>query len=1522
MVKSFLQFAICVLLLLSCNPSSTEEGDDTISENLVITPSPKIIQIKKPLVTLLDTCPPAPTLDVSSTPKVQILNYLGLKIPLKLGAPVTSNVMHFSWVTNYKVEQGLASNSISCAFKDKIGNIWFGTLGQGVSRFDGKNFTNFNVENGLTDNRVSSILEDNNGNIWIGTKNGVSCYNGYYFKNYDTAQGLPNALVTCLTKDKNGKLWVGTNGGICYYDGINSFVPFSKNKQLPSLFVSCLLIDRNGKLWSGGTEGACSFDGEHFSILTKKQGLIDNIVTCFAEDKSGAIWMGTYTGVSRYDGHNFSNFSTNESPGNQLIYCITQGRDGRMWFGTRGYGLYLYNEQSSELTKAITVQLTQTGDAPALYTNDKNINNHVLSITEDNDGTLWLGTYGNGVTHSAETNKGNCKSMCNLLSNYVHRLSEDHSGNIWFNNYPNGITCYNRNESITDTALASPLKNRSNSTTLPEKENSSITTYDFSALLSHMWAVYVDKKNNIWAGTSFGVMKYDRKRLHLFTKDQGLPLQINVMSIKEDRYENMWFCTRDAGLIRYNEHSGNSNTSKVTGSFEFFNTRNGFIDNYVPVCAEDKNGNLWFGSSKGLCYYHPDPSTNHLPQFTYFTIADGLPNNNVHSITADQSGNLWFGTDYGLSRYDGHSFLNFSIEQGLVDNHVSSVACNHERTIWLGTDKGLSKLSFKRRKGEGNQDTVNLTSIKADTTLCNELLARWYKPVFENYNWKNGYPISDVKENSLFVDSKNILWIGTGERLIQFNDNGLFEKTDTPKLQLQGIKINNEKISWNSLLQHRILLGHQSYNRASMLICINDEKMTYGYTLNKRTREAFHSKFSDLQFSSVSPFYSLPQNLVLPFKYNNITFEYAGIKLANADKIHYQYMLEGPDSDKDWQEMTIQTTASFNNLFEGDYIFKLRAKTGYGLWGQPVLFSFKVLPPWYRVWWAYIIYVFVFVSLIWLIVRWRTKKLNKDKLYLETIVKERTTEALTQKEEAEKQRKIAEQSARAKENFLSNMSHEIRTPLNAISGYTGLSLEYNLPEHIKKNLHAVKLSSDHLKQMVDDILDFSKLESGQFSFEEIDFDLEQVIHELKSMLKLKAMERHNAVYSHISKEIPKLLYGDKKRLIQVLINLTDNAIKFTDNGRIDISVDLIAIENENLNIRFTVKDTGIGIPDEKLDTIFESFTQADNTIARKFGGTGLGLTISKKIVELQGGKIEVNSSEQKGSSFSFNLYFRKGKQQITPVEVPFLLNHSTKNIRILAAEDDPLNRDLLGQLLTKWNISYDFAESGIKLLALLKKNTYDLILVDIHMPDLNGFDVVGMIRNGFPAPVRNIPIIALTADVLPTTKERIMEVGINDYLYKPVDAQLLFNKINQTIAFETEVYITYHKPFNVYTNGTYFKPDYLFQNYGDSEAHFLRLLNKSKLKLEEYIYSLTTAHQEGDHEKMLLFSHRLQGIARILGIETIPGHLLLIDQFIHQKQPAECIEEHLSIIQHEANMASQEIHVFLQSFLAKEIKTQ
>ncbi|RAJ94374.1 signal transduction histidine kinase [Larkinella arboricola] len=376
-----------------------------------------------------------------------------------------------------------------------------------------------------------------------------------------------------------------------------------------------------------------------------------------------------------------------------------------------------------------------------------------------------------------------------------------------------------------------------------------------------------------------------------------------------------------------------------------------------------------------------------------------------------------------------------------------------------------------------------------------------------------------------------------------------------------------------------------------------------------------------------------------------------------------------------------------------------------------------------------------------------------------------------------------QESLQAKSNFLSTMSHELRTPLNSVIGMTNLLLADRPRETQKENLNILRFSAESLLSLINNILDFNKIDLKKVELETIPFHLPRLLDDTSASMAPKAYEKGLLFELSVDPELTRQnVLGDPTRLTQILFNLVGNAIKFTQQGSVALTARVVARQADSLDIRFTVTDTGIGISDEQQKMIFEPFVQASSMVNRRFGGTGLGLAIVKHLLELHHSAIHVKSQPQHGTQFYFDLHYKTSPLQETPANGITAVPQSLEQVRVLLAEDNAMNITLMERLLTRWGIELTVAEDGRQVLELMETNQYDIILMDIQMPELNGFQTAERIRQLADPQKAGIPIIALTAAISTEVIARIKESGMNDYISKPFKLEDLYYKLAQSVA--------------------------------------------------------------------------------------------------------------------------------------------
>ncbi|MEY4110798.1 MAG: hypothetical protein RLZZ46_1153 [Bacteroidota bacterium] len=931
--------------------------------------------------------------------------------------------------------QGLKHDAVRCMLQDKFGNLWFGSAGGGVSKYDGRYFTHFTEKEGLSNNVVCSILEDRSGNLWFGTwGGGVSKYDGKRFTHFSIKEGLSSNFINCILEDKSGNIWFGTYlGGVSKFDG-KEFTYFSIKEGLYDIVV-CMLEDKHGNLWFG-TDGAGLFKlarsksegDEHYSFthFTEKDGLCSNYILSALEDKSGDLWFGTFGGgvsklkfkkVEGYDKFSFINYSETDGLVRNDVRSIIEDISGNIWFGTYGGGISRFDG---------------IGFAP--YTeNEGLIKNVVYCILEDRSGNMWFGTNG-GVSKYVPRGFSHFSLQDGSSHDVVYRILEDRSGNLWFGDEDGGASKYDGNrveemERLIKEGKPIPPQAQQGLKKENGKLVKSITHFTEKEGLSKnfVWSALEDSQGNFWFGTwGGGVSKFDGKSFFHFTEKEGLSNNY-VLSILEDRSGNIWLGTNGGGVSKYDGKS-----------FTHFTKKEGLAQDVVRSILEDKSGNLWFGTWGGgvsklalnnLAGYGPYTFTN-------YSIQEGLSNNNITSMLEDRSGNLWFGTFGGgvsklaLSKVKGkdtYNFTHFTEKEGLSNNFVLSILEDISGNLWFGTRFGLSKLTSEKlldlQQIYGNENGIN----KRQDYLF-----------FKNFGYEDGFLGIGCNSNSIYQSKDGKIWIGANDRITVFRPEALLPDTQSPNIQLSGIDLFNESIPWSQLRS----------KQDSTLVLRNGMQV------------------ADYFFSEVSRWYNLPENLSLAYNNNYLTFKFIGINMSQPKRVNYQYKLEG--MDENWSGLTSRNEATYGNLPHGTYTFLVKAMNSNGVWSKPFQYTFIIRPPWWKTWWAYSAYTFFIIGSVYSYIRWRERTLRARQKELEEKVDEATVVIRKEKERSDNlllnilPAEVAEE-LKSKGSADAQQVDEVTVLFTDFKGFTQLSEKLS-PKELVSEINECFSAFDHIME--------------------------------------------------------------------------------------------------------------------------------------------------------------------------------------------------------------------------------------------------------------------------------------------------------------------------------------------------------------------------------------------------------------------------------------------------------------------------
>lgn len=1168
----------------------------------------------------------------------------------------------------------------------------------------------------------------------------------YHFTYYTGNDGLPTDLIKSVAITPDGFIALATDEGFVVYDG-QTFRTYTS--QLQSRYAKFVFTEPSGRMLVSDDMGltAVTFEGILPKFQLIKRGSIERNDTALwypkiiTADALGNTWVTDNSSIYLLKGNTLNPLpiGMKSLPENvQRSFMLADDSTGNLYAFYDGGNSYLIDRNNLKIRET-------TGFLPekAFF--------YAAPLSK---GKIWVA--GNSGLWIVDTRTNNLTPKCNLVVPLIEF---------------SGIVKLRHNLFIGATWSNGIYEIKINGDDISYRKIEQFLSGNVNFLST-------DKEGNIWLAGDNGLVLMS---IGMFQNPLHEQLNGYIQHITTKGHEV--FATDGKQVLKINHHTGEFSYSTLYthrgketilrllavegGIWMSDNMGNiGFKPNTGPVqwiktgqsgavfiLAPGLNDEMWFcqdGMNKIGCI---DQQRN----ITFYGQENGIDSRIISIVRSPDGKSLFLGgsSDEGyLYQFDLKQRIATNLSQPVGFRHNIPIAVNDiafkDKKLLLASNFGLLEHSPDtiRRIETGQLTESTIKGITIDKNGTPWFTASLGIVKLEGNNSyifaeREGIPSKTASFRSIVVDANNHIWSGTISGLA-FCDNQS-KARELPSPVFEEAELDGNPFPW-------IEKGINTFTNKSFL------KLIY-------TTPAF------------------PGNL-----------------------IQYQYRLISEASTTQWETCDNTLELHMKAWQPGNYKLEIRAKKeGNFTWSPPLTLNMLIKKVWYENVLIVSLIVAGILTLITLLVRSNNHRHQNRRRKLEEEIEKRTSEIRSQKNFIENQRNSimmqnqelerknveltearqkAEEFARSRTMFLSTMSHELRTPLNAVIGMTYILLNEDPRPNQIDNLQTLRFSAENLLALINDILDFSKIEAGKLSFEDVDFDLHEKISSIAQVLKVKADEKGVAISQNIEAGVPQFLVGDSTRLNQILFNIAGNAVKFTHEGSIFISVENYDVTDTHHILRFVVKDTGIGIAPDKIATIFDSFTQAENEITRKYGGTGLGLAITKKLVELQGGHIKVDSTPGQGTTFTIEMTFRKSEKNLKADE-PILIDtfRQFNHERILVVDDNQINLIVARKFLTKWDLQVDTAENGVEAYELARSNQYRMILMDIQMPEMDGYTASKAIRQYETQIGRPLtPIVALTASALLDVKEKIISSGMNDFITKPFNPKELNYKIGKILT--------------------------------------------------------------------------------------------------------------------------------------------
>ena len=1276
-----------------------------------------------------------------------------------------------SWTSN----QGLPQNSIQAILQDGDGYLWFGTQA-GLVRFDGVTFTTFSSANTpeLIHDDIQDLAITGDGTLWIATYGGgLVSYRQGEFSRLDV-QGLldSSTAVRALDIGTDGQLIIGTfDRGILAWNG-ERLRPLASPGDIHHGQVRDLIERRDGSLWASTNVGLFHLVGGAWTRVPLPCGEAHETGAIF-QDTDNSLWVGAPHGLLHFTPEGTRTYTPSGRTQWDDVQDIMRDREGRLWVATFGAGLVLLDKDHFD-------PFDWRGYAA---------DNSIRRLFEDRDGTLWVGTGSNGVARLRTTPFQAVNEASGLPDENIWAVTLDRHGDMWAGMDNGGVA------HIRDGAIVGTI---SDADGLPGK-------------VAHSVAVADD--GTLWVGTDRGVARIRHGDVRIWDSTSGLA-DNQVRSIFIDGDGSVWIGTLGGGI----------SVIRPDGGIVNYTTQDGLPSPAVRWIERDAQGRIWAITEGG-------PAIQTDQGFVSPIQTNGFDGLFALNFFQDDDGVIWIATyGNGLVRFDNGQATSLGVEDGLLDDKLYGVIEDDFGRLWMTCAQGVFGID------------------KSD--ISRHLAGKLQRIPYTLFGARNGFPARECNggsQRSILKGPDGLIWIATDGGAVRFDPSMARPNTVPPTVVVENVLLNREPLKPSGYLH-------------------------------------------------------------IPPGTRNLEINYTGLQYDNPQGITFRYRLEG--FDEDWIDAGSRRTAYYTHLPAGEFTFQVMAANADGIWCEsPAEVALNFQPHFHETGLFKGLVAVVFLALLGGAVWWRYYQMQLKQMELEKLVAEQTAELVAARD-------AADAANRTKGEFLANMSHEIRTPMNAIIAMTDLVRDTPLEPEQKDSLDIVSSSAQGLLELINDILDFSKIEAGKLELSPHDFNLQDVIDDTIRTLALRAEHKNLELTAWVAPDLPRRLHGDSHRFKQILINLIGNAIKFTSKGEVWVEVSPVSLGPDEVQVRVSVNDTGIGVPEDVQRKIFEPFSQADASVTRKHGGTGLGLTICTRLAELFGGHLGVDNNEQGGASFHFTARFRRdasctetppavlagssilvvepydrhrgilremlewagaevvavdsaaagaefmrhtcnlnksldgilcsyagdgrearemldhlkesgcgrtriffmasmglmrhcrrlkdaavGGYFIRPIKRKELLRHlptafsgQTKGtgadpdpkadgdrsamdkprLKVLVAEDNKVNQVVVRKILEKNDHDVTIAGNGREALDMLAAGTFDIVLMDVQMPVMDGLQATRLLREkeeqeGLP----RVPVISLTAHAMIGDRERCLDSGADGYVSKPINAQEL-----------------------------------------------------------------------------------------------------------------------------------------------------